>query len=307
MHSTNMTLKNAPAARMIKRQRLLGAAFMAPAAILICFATLLPVLWNLVLSFADWKGSGSFAFSGISQYIKVFTTKAALKTIGHSLTISLIASATAMTLGVSLALMIYRVSRLEGAIFRFLFYGPGMLPMTVVGLLFTFVLATDEGLVNNFLRLIGLPQAATAWLASKGLILVVVGIVQGWRSSGAIMMLTYTAILSIPEFLFESARLDGASYLTQVRLIILPLIRSTIQMAFSMMVMWAFKTYDIVWSMTGGGPGDLSKTTPILIVEQAFKFNRYGYASALSIVYAFLIILFIIIIRKGLGGESYEY
>ncbi|HHV12937.1 MAG TPA: sugar ABC transporter permease [Clostridiales bacterium] len=303
----NMNTKKTPSSGIIKKQRLLGAAFAAPAALLVLFATIIPVAWNIVLSFSNWSIIGENSFAGLTHYMEVFANKAALKTVWQSITISLVASVTAMILGTCLAIMIYRVSRLEGAFFRFLFYGPGMLPMTVVGLLFTFVLATDEGLVNNFLKLVGLANLTSPWLAEKGTVLIVIGLVQGWRSSGTIMMLIYTAILGIPESLRESAHLDGASFITQVRRIILPLIRSTIQMAFSFMVMWAFKTYDIVWSMTGGGPGDLSKTTPILIVEQAFKFNKFGYASALSLVYAALIIFVIIIIRKGLGGETYEY
>ena len=93
----------------------------------------------------------------------------------------------------------------------------------------------------------------------------------------------------------------------EIRRVILPLIKPSIKMVFSMMVMWAFKTYDIVATMTGGGPGDLSKTAPIRIIEQAFTYNKFGYASALSLVFAVLIIALILLVRKCLGGEAYEY
>lgn len=299
--------KSKQATILNRKLRIMGIIFSAPAFIMIMLTTIVPIGWNIVLSVSNWNGNSALTFAGIENYVSVFTDKSTMKTIYHSITISMIATLVAMILGIALALMIYKVSKLEGAFFRFVFYSPAMLPMTVIGLLFTFILATDEGLVNNFLRLIGLSAWTQPWLAKKGLILVVLGIVQGWRSSGTIMMLVFTAILGLPSSLFESAKLDGATYFEEVRYIILPLVRPTIILSLSMMVMWAFKTYDIVWAMTAGGPGDLSKTAPIRIIEQAFTYNKYGYASALSIVFAVIIIVLIIAIRKGFKGDSYEY
>lgn len=292
---------------MTRKLRFFGYLFILPATLMVLLTTIIPVGWNIVLSFCEWNGNSDLKFVGLANYVNVFTDYATVKTIGHSLAISVVAAAVAMILGISLALMIYKVNKKEGAFYRFVFYSPGMLPMTVVGLLFTFVLATDQGLVNNLLETVGLGAFTQPWLAKKGLVLVVIGVVQGWRSSGAIMMLTYTAILSLPESLFESAKLDGASYWQEIRRVILPLIKPSIKMVFSMMVMWAFKTYDIVATMTGGGPGDLSKTAPIRIIEQAFTYNKFGYASALSLVFAVLIIALILLVRKCLGGEAYEY
>lgn len=292
---------------LIQKRRLLGIAFLAPAALFVLICTLIPIVWNIILSFCEWKGRGGMAFIGFSNYKDVFQDIATLRSIGYSITISLVAIVVAMVLGISFALMIYKVARWEGAFFRFVFYSPVMIPMTVIGLLFTFILATDEGLVNNFLRLIGLSGWTQPWLAKRGLILIVIGVIQGWRSSGTIMMLVFTAMVRLPKSLFESCELDGASYSQQIRYIILPIIKPTIRLVLSMMVMWAFKTYDIVMSMTGGGPGNISKTAPIRIIEQAFTHNKYGYASALSIVFAILIIGLILLIRKGLGSEAYEY
>ena len=292
---------------IFQKIRFMGYAFCTPALIMTIFATVIPIIWNLVLSFCEWNGTAKMTFAGFVNYIMVVTDYATLKTIGHSLVIALIATSSAMLLGIFLALMIYRVTKIEGAIFRFVFYSPAMLPMTVVGLLFTFVLATDEGLFNNILSLIGLESLRQAWLAKKGLVLATIGIVQGWRGSGTVMMLVFTGIIGLPGDLFESAKLDGATYWDEVKQIILPLVKPTIQLALSMCIMSAFKTYDIVYTMTGGGPGDISKTAPLRIVEQAFTYNKYGYASALSMVYAVIIIVIIIILRKGLGGSKYEY
>lgn len=287
--------------------QLIGGIFCLPALAMVLFATIIPVIWNIVLSFFNWNGVDNMTFAGLTNLSTLFHDKACMKAIGYSLEIALIATAVAMFLGIVLSLLIYKVTKIEGAIYRFVFYSPVMLPLSVVGLLFSLVLATDEGLLNNLLAIIGLGNLQQAWLAKKGLVLIVIGIVQGWRSSGTVMMLVYTGIIGLPVDLFESSKLDGATYRQEVRYIILPLVKPTIQLALSMCVTSAFKTYDIVYSMTGGGPGDISKTAPLKIIEQAFMFNKYGLASANSIVYALIVVVILFILRKGLGGEKYEY
>ena len=290
-----------------RKLQLIGGLFSLPALAMVMFATIIPVVWNIVLSFNEWNGVTDMQFTGFSNYKALFADAASMKAIGYSLVIALIATVVSMAFGIITSLLIYKVTRVEGAIYRFVFYSPVMLPLSVVGLLFTLVLATDEGLLNNMLAAIGLGNLQQAWLAQKGLVLVVIGIVQGWRSSGTVMMLVYTGLIGLPTDLFESSKLDGATYKREIRYIILPLLRPTIQLALSMCVMSAFKTYDIVFAMTGGGPGDISKTAPLKIIEQAFMFNKYGLASANSVFYALIVVIILFILRKGIGGEKYEY
>ena len=291
----------------MRKLQLFGFLFLLPAVCLVLFSTIIPIAWNIVLSLNSWNGTTDMEFVGLANYMTVFSDKASMRAIGYSVIIAVTASITAMIIGVAMALLIYKVTKAEGAVYRFIFYSPVMLPLSVTGLLFTLVLATDTGLLNNLLALAGLENLQHAWLATKHLVLVVIGIVQGWRSSGTVMMIVFTGLVGLPADLFESTRLDGANYWDEVRFIILPLLRPTIQLVFSMTVMSAFKTYDIVYSMTGGGPGNISTTAPIKILNQAFIANKYGIASANSIIYAILVVAVLLIVRKGLGGEMYEY
>jgi len=299
-----MTTKN-PA--YVRKLRMIGFLFLLPAVILILFTTIVPFIWNVYISFGNWNGVSAFEFTGLKNYLKIFDTRVAMQAIKNSCIIALVATCVSMLLGIAMSLMIYRVSKLEGAVFRFLFYGPAMLPMTVVGLLFTFILSSDEGMLNSILRMIGLGSLAKSWLATKLLVVVCIGVVQGWRSAGTIMMLTYTSMIGLPTDLFEEAKIEGATYWQEIRYIIMPLIKPTVILAFSMMSMWSFKTYDIVVAMTNGGPGDLSMTAPLYIVQQAFRNGKFGFASAISIVFALLIMLLITLIRRGLRGESHEF
>ncbi len=299
-----MSNKNAA---YVRKLRFIGFLFMMPAGILMLFTTVIPFLWNIFISFGDYNGVSGYKFVGLANYTKMFHSRAAMLAIKNSCIVALSGTLVAMVLGILMALMIYRVSKMEGTVFRFLFYSPAMLPMTVVGLLFTFVLSSDAGLLNNLLRAIGLDSLTQSWLATKTLVVVCIGAVQGWRCAGTIMMMAYTAIIALPGDIFEEAKLEGATYWQEVRHIILPLVKPTIVLTFSMMSMWAFKTYDIVAVMTDGGPGDLSITAPLYVVQQAFMSSKMGYASAISIVFAVLIMVIISGIRFGLRSETHEF
>lgn len=181
-----------------------------------------------------------------------------------------------------------------------------MLPMTVTGLLFVFVLSSN-GLLNGLLSLLGLESLQHAWLADPKVALWVLGIVQGWKGCGVIMILCTTAILALPSSLYECARLEGANYWQQVRIIMLPLIKPTLKLLLSMTVMSAFKSYDIVYAMTKGGPAEYTYTTPMKIVQLGFSYNEYGTAAALGTILVIVASVFVIGARFALRGETYEY
>lgn len=293
--------------KLTKKITTVGIIFMIPAAVLILFSVLIPIVWNVVLSFCEWNGNSGLKYIGLSNYMEILSDAAMKKTIYNSLFIALVSTAEAMILGTVCALFVYRLGRREGAVYRFVFFAPSMLPMTVIGLLFTFILAPDKGLLNSFLQTIGLESLKHAWLSDPSTVLWSVATVQGWRFSGIIMILVYGGLISIPGSLFESAKLDGATYWMEVKTIILPLVKPTIQLALSMMLLWAFKTYDMVWALTKGGPGDLSKTAPIKMIEVAFSYNRFGSGAALGLILTAVVMVCIVLARKMMKGEAYEY
>ena len=284
-----------------------GCLFTLPAFIIMTITTIIPLFWNFFLSFQQWNGNSDMKFVGIQNYITILSERSTSTALKNSLFIGLVSTVVAMIIGIALALCIYRLTNKEGAFCRLIFYSPSMMPMTVIGLLFVFILAPDNGLLNGILEIVGLESWQRGWLAEPGLVLWVLGFVQGWRFGGTIMMLCYTGLLAIPHSLFESAKLDGASYPQLIRLIILPLLKPTINLALSMMLLWSFKTYDIVWTMTGGGPADLSMTAPIKMITTAFTYNKFGEASALSIVLTLIVSICIVLGRSLARGEAYEY
>lgn len=287
---------------------MMGFLFMLPAFLVILITILIPLVWNGYLSFCDWKGGGNAAFIGLENYIKAFTTTTTRDAVFHSLFIGIVSTIVSVGLGIVFALALYRIQNKLSSVARVVFYSPTMLPMTVIGLLFTFIFASsDKGLLNAILAATGMDSLKHAWLADKSTVLWVIAIIQGWRSSGTIMMLSYTAMLNIPTSLFESAELEGCGFIQKTRYIILPLIKQTIRLALSMTLVWAFKTYDLVWTMTQGGPANMSMVAPIMMIKSGFSYNQYGYAAAIGMICTVLIGLCIVIGRGLLRGETYEY
>lgn len=189
--------------------QMLGIALLIPAAIFIAFTVIIPVGWNFVLSFAKWSPLTSMQMVGLDNYIEIFKDQVTLNGFKYSIIIAIVSSLIALILGLLLALLVYRTGNKEGAVLRLIFFAPSMMPFIVIGLMFAFILDPSTGLINRILELIGLESLQHAWLSEPGLVLLVLAAVSGWKGSGAVMMLFYTAIVTIPASMFEAARLEG--------------------------------------------------------------------------------------------------
>ncbi len=289
------------------KTKLLGILLLIPAALFISFTVIIPVVWNLVLSFADWSPLTKMKMVGFDHYIELFRDQVTINGFKYSIFIALVSSAIALSLGMLLALLVYRMGNREGTVLRLIFFAPSMMPFIIIGLMFTFMLDPATGLVNHILGVIGLDNLQHAWLSEPGLVLWVVAAVSGWKGSGAVMMLFYTAIVSVPTSMFEAARLEGAGYFRQIGLIILPLIMPTIRLVSMLVLIGSFKTYDVVMAMTKGGPGDHSKTVPMQMLDVSFKFNEFGYSAAIGVVFTILVGVVIFLSMKMARGDVYEY
>ncbi len=287
--------------------QVLGTLFLLPAVVFIAATVVIPLAWNFLLSATKWNGFSPMQSVGFGNYVKFFQDSPPQKAFLHSIELSLISSAIALVFGMFLALLVYRVGRRTSSALRLIYFAPSMMPMIVIGLLFTFILTPDVGLVNQLFGLLGLKSMQLAWLGEPRLVIWSLGIVSGWRGSGSVMMLFYTSIIAIPSQMFEAARIEGAGYLRQIRHVILPLIMPTIGLVSMLVMIGSFKTYDIVYTMTKGGPGSYSKTVPLQMLENAFKYNEFGYAAAIGVLFTLLVSVIIFVMNRFAKGEVHEY
>ena len=293
--------------RIEKKKTWIGILFQIPAAAFILLTMVIPLIWNMVLAFFKWNGNGAMKFVGLDNFMTIFSKRVYYNAYFYTVKLAVISTAVGLILGVMLALMIYRMKKLEGAIYRFIIFAPCIIPMTVVGLIFSFMLSPEMGLVNNLLRALGLGSLTHAWLSEPQMVLGILGIIQGWRMSGTIMILFYTGILSIPKSLLEAATIDGCTYPRQVRSIILPIMKPTMQLSLSMLLLSGFKSYEIVTTMTKGGPAGRTRTVPLKMLEAGFTNNDFGLAAAVAVLLIIIVTIFLLAGRFATKGETYEF
>ena len=293
--------------RLASRTTLSGVLFLIPAAVFIGYAILVPAVWNFILSFQKWDGFNSAKWVGLRNYTKCLTNSTMRTAVSNSLFFAVFMTVFSVLIGLIAALLIFRLGKREGAFYRLFIFMPSMLPTAIIGLLFTFLYNPEMGLVNQFLRLIGLQNWTRAWLADLSVNKLAVGVVGIWRMAGLTMMLEFASLQSLPITFFEAAKLDGAGYWKQVWRIVMPLTKPIILLSTVYTLIINFKTYDLIYVMTKGGPGIFTKTVPLYVMETGFGYNEFGYAAAIGFVLALIIYAIMGLVNLILGGEKYEY
>ncbi len=283
-----------------------GILFLAPAIVFLLYANFVPFFWNLVLSFQKWNGFKAATWVGIRNFKRAFADELVWKSLYNSVFLAFVSTAGAVILGILLAAFLYRLGQREGSIFRLILFMPSMLPIAIVALLFTFIYNPTMGILNNFLILLGHSDWTTAWLEDKNTVLLCIALVNVFRMTGTTMLLCFAAMQVIPTSFLESSILDGAGYPQQYFQIILPLIKPTILLSTINTLTTNFKTYDTVFILTRGGPGNLSKTVPIYMTESAFINSEFGFSAAMGVILTITITLIILALRKTLEVEQYE-
>lgn len=288
-------------------KRIIGILFLLPSVILILFSNAVPFLWNLILSFQKWDGFGDPQWVGWSNFSRVIADKNFYNATLNSLSLGILSSILTVVLGVLLAFALFRFSVREGGTYRLVLFLPYLLPMSVIGLMFSFMLNFQYGPLNQLLRLIGLESWAKAWLSDPATVMPVLVFVRGWKTLGMTMLLCVAAIQAIPGSLFESAYLDGATTMKIYRKIVLPLIMPVIALSLLNTLMSSFKSYDIVKIMTNGGPGRMSYVVPMVMMDQAFSYKNFGFSAAMGSVFTAVVMVVIVIANRLMRSEAYEY
>lgn len=280
-----------------RREFIAGMLFLAPNTIGFLLFTLVPVAASLVLSFCDWPLTGTPVFSGLYNFRRMFTMDPKFwKVLGNTFYYTLLFVPTVMVASLGLGMLITR--KMRGIItFRLMFYLPVLTSYIAAAMVFLWIFNNDFGLLNYILKTIGLP--ANNWLTNLKTVMPCVAFVSVWKNAGRYMLIYMAGLQNIPEHLYEAARIDGATNVQQFRHVTLPMLSPTTFFLLVTSMIDSFKLFDIVWSMTGGGPADASLTLVTYIYRVSFENFRMGYGCALSWVLFIIIFTFTVIQMKS--------
>ncbi|MBO4889164.1 MAG: sugar ABC transporter permease [Firmicutes bacterium] len=279
--------------------------FILPALLLFCAILIAPIGASAYFSLFDWNGFGEKTYIGFSNYKELFTSDAIgfLKALRNSLLLAALSVCLQLPLALALALALGKKIKGE-RLFLSVYFMPVLISTVVIGQLWLKIYNPTYGVLNVFLRAIGLESWAKIWLGDKATALGAVLVPTLWQYVGYHMLLLYAGVKSVPPELREAAMLDGASDAQVNRYIVLPYIKPIIKISVIFAVTGSLKSFDMIYVLTNGGPLHATEVPSTLMINMLFLRNRYGMGSTIAILLIILCFLFALIISAIFKEED---
>ncbi|MGJ6967994.1 carbohydrate ABC transporter permease [Streptosporangium sp. G11] len=267
-----------------------GWVFVLPAAAFYVVFVIQPLAMTVQYSLYRWDGIGVATWTGVQNYLRVFTDPDLFASILNAVRLIVFFSAVPVVLGLAIAATIRRIATSRLALVaRTVIFLPQVIPLVAAGITWSWLLSST-GLVNQILTSIGLEKITRAWLGDFSTALPAVGVIGAWVLLGLCTLLLLAGMSKIDPALYEAARLDGAGPLREFFSITLPSLRQEIGVTVTVTVVAALASFDIVYISTQGGPGNASMVPGLEIYYLAFSERQVGLASALAVVLTVLVI-----------------
>ena len=267
-------------------------ALLLPGLLVIFLTTILPVISVINLSFREWQITRSAVpgpYTGLGNYLRALSDKNFINSVIVTLNYTIIIVFFSIIIGLFCAITLQRDNRIAGIVKAVLIF-PFAISLTLRGYSFRFMLLADQGILDAVLDFF-LPRFQDiVWLGRPGTALfwLCVPVFWSWGPLSGLMLLG--ALNNIPRSIFEAARIDGASPLRIFRRITLPLLRPMIYVSALLVTLFSIRMFDIVHTMSAGGPGRSTETLNYLVYRVGFRVFDMGYASALSMIMTLVLI-----------------
>ena len=274
----------APAERTRQRRRTYAPyVFIGGAAVYLLLLTVAPLLNGLWLSFTDTSllnpSGGSFV--GMKNYSGLLADPGFYHTLFLTVVYTVGTVVGALVFGTLAAVMLNRSFRgrwLARAVLTL----PWAVPTVAAALIFTWIFNKDSGILNRTLHAAGLP--VHGWLIEPSWALVAVTAASIWKVFPFVMLVLLAALQSVPEEIYEAARVDGADPLSTFKSVVLPYLLPTLRVVGLLVTIWSFKRFEIIWLLTQGGPVDSTNTVVIDVYREAFTNSELGTSAAMGAV-----------------------
>jgi multiple sugar transport system permease protein len=276
------------------REQLAAYLFISPSFVFFTVFVLVPAVMGLGLSFFNWDlGASTFEFAGLDNWKLLFDNREAWLSIKNTLLLVAISLPLSLAIGLGLALMVNKLP-FGKMLFRSIFFAPVVTSLVAMSIIWRTMYASDTGIINYGLQLLGLP--AVEWLSEPIGALFAVVILTLWHSSGYNMLIILAGLQGVDESLYEAATVDGSNKWSMFWKITLPLLSPTLFFITVTSVIGGLQSFEAVYLLTGGGPGYATTTLVYFIWNSAFNSMDMGLAATISIV-LFLLIFIVTLIQ----------
>ena len=290
------------------QRKILGYFFLLPIVVMLTVFMFYPIVKSVVMSFTNWSGmTDDWEWVGLNNYIRIFTNMPEYwRAMKVNVIYALIATAVQLTLGFLLAVLVINMRPRWQSFYKIALYLPVIIPAAAISVMWRYIYTPEYGLINQFLRAIGLEELCRAWTADPDTALGAVIVTNTWRYAGFTMVLYYLARHDIDRDVLEWSQLDGASRWHLIRYFYLPLTRGTTEINLILTITGCLRAFDIFYLLTSGGPGTSTKVVSMWIMETAFQSYKYGRALAMSIVLFVIVVFTMVIFRLILTPREKE-
>ncbi|MBG0766949.1 MAG: sugar ABC transporter permease [Spirochaetaceae bacterium] len=263
--------------------------FPLPAVLFVIILMVFPVVYTFFLSFTDWSLTSGKPLSivGLESYLKVLKEPRFIESLGRTFYFTFGAVIVEMVLGTVLALILNRKFKGQGMV-KTLLLLPLVATPVAIGIVWNLFYDPTIGILNYVLSVLKLPQSG--WVSDARTVMPSLIMVDIWEWTPMITIIVLAGLAGLPSEPYESARVDGANARQVLFQITLPMLMPTILTAVILRAIDALKTYDIIYSMTGGGPGYASENLNVLAFKYSFEYFRMG-QSAVMLVFLFAIVM----------------
>jgi multiple sugar transport system permease protein len=286
-----------------RRNARVGLAFTSPALLLVGAFALFPLGFGIYISLTNWPLVGPYHFIGLSNYSSLIHDSEFLQSILFTLKYTAIVTLPIFVVGYALAVFV-RSNRRGTTLFRTLIFLPYIVGLVAESYMAVVELQPSSGTANFVLSKLGIVSNTTAWTVHTGLATTAICILVIWFASGLTMMLLMAGMQSIPTDLYESARVDGASWWSAERRITMPLLRRSIALSLIISVVGSFLAFNQFFIITDGGPGTSTVPVVMSIFQTAFADTDVGLASAMSVVLIIVVGLITFVQFHYLQGDG---
>lgn len=254
------------------------------------------IAFGTYVSFTDWGIIGNPVWVGLDNFRRALHDPFVPKVWGNTIRYGLMV--VPATTVVALAFALYVNQRWLGStLARTIFYAPNVVSVTVIGLVWVWMLDTQLGLVNGYLGRLGI--SGVPWLTNPDWVLIGIGLASVWWDAGFSMVIFLAGLQDIPPELKEAAQVDGASRFQVLRHIVLPLLRPATSLVVTLLIVGTLRVFSQIYIMTNGGPANASTSVIMYIYQIGFRRYELGYAAALSLM-LFVTILLVTVVEMRL-------
>lgn len=295
---------------MVKKRKLrageLGkyfVIFILPALIIYLLFSITPFLYTIYYSFTDYTDMNpiNLHFVGLKNYIKVLQTPVMLAAIKNSVIYAILLTGFQTLLGLPLAFVLNQKLKSRNLL-RAVFFFPAVFSSLIIGYLWNFIMSSsDFGLINNILHQLGL--GTLNFFTSKNALYSVI-LTQIWQWTGWAMVIFLANLQSISPDLYEAAEIDGANGLKKFMYVTLPLMCPSVKIVIVTGLIGGMKVFDIIYSMTSGGPGDATQTVMTVMMKKGISEGFYSTGSAFGACFFIIVLAISAIVTKLMGKWS---